>query len=92
MSMTRFIGLAAFLGAGYAMFRRTARRELNKPRAAPEHLQTWESEGGAVPVGGSRIAAAKPPKAEDLRPSRGSGEAHAASIGGDAPPLSIGTP
>jgi len=93
MSMTRFIGLAAFLGAGYAMFRRTAQREMRKPRAAPEHLQTWEGEGGAVPVGGSRIAAAEPPKADDLRASIGRGdELRGASVGGDAPPLSIGTP
>lgn len=82
MSMNRWITLAAFALAGVAAFRRTAQRQLAKPRAAPEHLQTWEGEGGAVPVGGSRIAAAKPPQSDDMR--------HAASDG-DAPPLSIGT-
>jgi hypothetical protein len=69
MSMNRWITLAAVAVAGYATFRRTARRELAKPRAAPEHLQTWEGEGGAVPVGGSRIAAAQPAKSDDLRRS-----------------------
>ena len=59
MAMTRWLSLAAFAAAGYAVFRRTAQREFARPRAAPEHLQTWEGEGGAVPVGGSRIAAAK---------------------------------
>jgi hypothetical protein len=67
MAMTRWLTLAAFAAAGYAVFRRTAQRELARPRAAPEHLQTWEGEGGAVPVGGSRIAAAQPPKGDDLR-------------------------
>ena len=67
MAMTRWLTLAACAAAGYAVFRRTAQRELARPRAAPEHLQTWEGEGGAVPVGGSRIAAAQAPKADDLR-------------------------
>ena len=62
MAMTRWLTLAAFAAAGYAAFRRTAQRELARP-----HLQTWEGEGGAVPVGGSRIAAAQPPKSDDLR-------------------------
>ena len=56
MSMNRWIALAAFALAGVAAFRRTAQRQLAKPRAAPEHLQTWEGEGGAVPsraTGGS---------------------------------------
>jgi hypothetical protein len=71
MAMTRWLTLAAFAAAGYAVFRRTAQRELARPHAAPEHLQTWEGEGGAVPVGGSRIAAAHPPKSDDLRRREG---------------------
>lgn len=36
----------------------TSRREhvQGRARAKPPPLQTWEGEGGAVPVGGSRIA------------------------------------
>ena len=85
MASTRWLTLAAFAAVGYATFRRTAQRAMARPHAEPEHLQTWEGEGGAVPVGGSRIAAAEPPKSEDLR-ERG------ASPHGDVAPLSIGTP
>ncbi|HSN34699.1 MAG TPA: hypothetical protein VLU41_18540 [Ideonella sp.] len=70
MASTRWLTLAAFAAVGYATFRRTAQRALARPHAEPEHLQTWEGEGGAVPVGGSRIAAAQPPKSEDLRVGR----------------------
>ena len=104
MAMNRWLTLAAFGAAAYTTYRRITRRELARPSAAPEHLQTWEGEGGAVPVGKGRIAAAKPPRSEDLRGSTGygsvphgedtaGGTTHgAATPGGDAPPLSIGAP
>jgi len=34
-----------------------AERRTARPRAEPEHLQTWEGEGGGVPVDDSRTAA-----------------------------------
>lgn len=50
---------AALLGGAWYLLRRYAQqqREMSSTRAKPEHLQTWEGEGGGVPVGGSRIAA-----------------------------------
>jgi hypothetical protein len=52
------IGMALLGGAWYVIYREVCQqRAMAQSRAKPEHLQTWEGEGGGVPVGGSRIAA-----------------------------------
>jgi hypothetical protein len=48
-------GLIALGWRGLA--RAQADRRSTRPRAEPEHLQTWEGEGGGVPVGEHRTAA-----------------------------------
>jgi hypothetical protein len=59
---SRFLTLGLILGAiggaCLATHRNTLRRvqSAHKPAAAPVEVQTWEGEGGAVPVGGSKIA------------------------------------
>jgi hypothetical protein len=51
------IGAALLGGAWYVVYRQVRQqRALAQSRAKPEHLQTWEGEGGGVPVG-SRMAA-----------------------------------
>ena len=53
----------AALGAGWlASWRRARARRLQaRPRAKPDHLQTWEGEGGGVPgTGGQKAAAVTP--------------------------------
>lgn len=67
-------GLAA-LGALLGLSWRTiscvhADRRSAVPRAKPEHLQTWEGEGGGVPVGTHRTAAQVEPTEPDS-PARG---------------------
>jgi DNA-binding protein H-NS len=37
------------------------RRLKAKPRSKPEHLQTWEGEGGAIPTPDGRTVAQVPP-------------------------------
>jgi hypothetical protein len=37
------------------------RRLKAKPRSKPEHLQTWEGEGGAIPIPDGRTVAQVPP-------------------------------
>jgi hypothetical protein len=56
--LTLGLVLGAVAGACLATHRNTLRRinSDHKPLAAPVEVQTWEGEGGAVPIGGSRIA------------------------------------
>lgn len=50
--------LGALLGLGWRCVAQVqAERRSTRPRAEPEHLQTWEGEGGGVPVADNRTAA-----------------------------------
>jgi len=50
--------LGALLGLGWrGVSRAHADRHSTRPHAEPEHLQTWEGEGGGVPVDTNRTAA-----------------------------------
>jgi hypothetical protein len=55
------LALIALAGICYVGIRRvTRRRQLERSLGRqPEPLQVWEGEGGGVPVGGSRTAAAR---------------------------------
>jgi hypothetical protein len=75
--MTHGITLLALVGLGLG-----ARRFLqyaaikHAHRQHREALQTWEGEGGAVPTGGSQIAAQVSPRVTDAgvsAPARGGG-------------------
>lgn len=62
MSVFRQGAALAVLGGLIALGWRSVRhvqaeRQSTRPRADPEHLQTWEGEGGGVPVDGHRTAA-----------------------------------
>ena len=54
------------LGAGWLtrFNRMRARRLEGRPRSKPEHLQTWEGEGGAIPTPAGRTVAQVDPVAE----------------------------
>jgi hypothetical protein len=53
-----FAAALAALAAGWlAAWRRARARRLARPQAQPRELQTWEGEGGGVPVEGSHTAA-----------------------------------
>ncbi|CAN5349853.1 hypothetical protein BH09PSE5_BH09PSE5_19190 [soil metagenome] len=56
--LTLGLVLGAVAGACFATHRNAQRRlsSAHTPHAAPVEVQTWEGEGGAVPIGGSRIA------------------------------------
>ena len=69
MAINRWLTLAAFGAAAYATYRRITRRELARPSAALALPGLQVLGRGAVPVGKGRIAAAKPPRSEDLRGS-----------------------
>lgn len=57
-SLGTTIALAALAAGSYAMFCRSChRRGQTRAKAAPGHIQTWESEGGGVPVDTNRTAA-----------------------------------
>ena len=57
-TFTMALALGALAAGCVAGYRRNRSRRLSaRPRAQPRTLQTWEGEGGAVPVGGSRTAA-----------------------------------
>lgn len=61
--MRTLFSVAAF--AGFALGARHFRRFLNahrKSRAQEKRLETWENEGGAVPVAPTRIAAQIAPR------------------------------
>jgi hypothetical protein len=60
-----FTAALAALGAGWlASWRRArARRRQAQPGAQPAELQTWEGEGGGVPVGAGQTAAQVRPDA-----------------------------
>jgi hypothetical protein len=50
--------LAALLGLAWRNVQQVHRQRLHKrPHAEPEHIQTWEGEGGGVPVATNRTAA-----------------------------------
>ena len=50
--------IGALLGLSWRCLAQVrAERRTARPRAEPEHLQTWEGEGGGVPVDDSRTAA-----------------------------------
>lgn len=72
--LTLGLVLGAIGGACLATHRNTQRRltTSHKPLAAPVEVQTWEGEGGAVPVGGSRIAK----QVEPLPPQQSGSVAH----------------
>lgn len=55
LDVAALAGLVA-LGVAAVTDARQQRRS-RQPRAQPSHLQTWESEGGGVPVGTHRTAA-----------------------------------
>lgn len=62
MPLIRQVAALAALGALFGLSWRCfaqvqAERRTTRPRAEPEHLQTWEGEGGGVPVGEHRTAA-----------------------------------
>lgn len=62
-AISRFALLAAGVWAIQQMIQaRHARRTI--PVRKPEAIQAWEGEGGAVPVGGNRTAAAVTPAAD----------------------------
>jgi hypothetical protein len=70
----------AFLGAWYLAYRYADRqREAARARAQPRHLQTWEGEGGGVPVGGSRTAAQVEAEGLGLAGTQGPGTARVQS-------------
>jgi hypothetical protein len=73
----------AFFGAWYLAYRYADRqREAARARAQPRDLQTWEGEGGGVPVGGSRTAAqVLPDQALDRRGGEAQREQAAAHTG-----------
>jgi hypothetical protein len=57
----RLLDLAVLAGLATLSYRsvccsRDERRKV-RPRTAPEHIQTWEGEGGGVPIGTHRTAA-----------------------------------
>lgn len=56
LALGLFLGAAA--GACYATYLGSQQRlgRALKPHAAPVEVQTWEGEGGAVPVRGSKTA------------------------------------
>ncbi len=57
-SLGTTLALAALAAGSYAMFcRRCHRRGQTRAKSAPGHIQTWESEGGGVPVDMNRTAA-----------------------------------
>jgi hypothetical protein len=62
------LGLAVLAAAGYALYCSTRDRRSATPPAKPEHLQTWEGEGGSVPVGTGRTAAQVYAESSDSRP------------------------
>jgi hypothetical protein len=56
--LPELVGLAAVLGLGLStIFRVHQERQARRARAEPEHIQTWEGEGGSVPVGTHHTAA-----------------------------------
>lgn len=62
------LGLAVLAVAGYALYCSTRYRKSGTPRAKPEHLQTWEDEGGGIPAGAARTAAQVYAESSDSRP------------------------
>lgn len=62
MSLTRQVvalaALGALLGAAWRCVAAVQdERRSTRPKAEPEHLQTWEGEGGGVPLDEHRTAA-----------------------------------
>ena len=58
--MPRLSTLLALAVVGWGLdgaYRAKRRRRVARPRATPEFLQTWEGEGGGVPVDTHRTAA-----------------------------------
>jgi len=53
--LTALVGLAGVCYRSVACVHRT--RLQKRPQAEPEHIQTWEGEGGGVPVTEHRTAA-----------------------------------
>jgi hypothetical protein len=60
---------AALLGGTWYMVRKYVNQQkqaATQMREEPRYLQTWEGEGGGVPVGGSRTAAQVEPQEDAL--------------------------
>ncbi|MCL4182952.1 MAG: hypothetical protein KJ011_05835 [Burkholderiaceae bacterium] len=73
--LPELLGLATVLGLCYRTVCRVHEERLaRRPRAAPEHIQTWEGEGGGVPVGTHRTAAQVEPAPPEVRSDRPGGE------------------
>lgn len=66
--LPELLGLAAVLGLCYRTVCRVHEtRQARRPRAAPDHIQTWEGEGGGVPVDEHRTAAQVEPVPPRMR-------------------------
>jgi hypothetical protein len=61
--------LAGLVGVCYRSVACVHRTRLQKrPQAEPQHIQTWEGEGGGVPVTEHRTAAQVEPTGDPSRP------------------------
>lgn len=78
------LGLLAF--AAYRGYCRQGRRPAPQP-AAPHYIQTWEAEGGGVPVDAGRTTAQMPPKLPGEEEGELRGALGLSPLGATIPPV-----